>query len=98
MVKEFPTESATWFLQPVHNVYLLFLAETGFGGYIVLFIFVSLFLRYLIGSGKEEYFFPFLIVILTSFFDHYWITIEQNRFLLAVFVSLVIFEKKKRYN
>jgi len=81
----FSSKFPFFFNQPVHNIFLLFLAETG------IFIF-SFFIFYLLNIFKNIFqekklflLYLFLPVILTGFFDHYWLTLSQN-FLVLAFV------------
>jgi len=68
-------------MQPVHNIFLLVLSETGIVGLgIVLLLFYKLF--------KNA---PLIawVILVTGFFDHYWLTLQQNMLLLAfVFATL----------
>jgi len=81
----FSSKFPFFFNQPVHNIFLLLLAETG------IFIF-SFFIFYLLNIFKNIFqekklflLYLFLPVILTGFFDHYWLTLSQN-FLVLAFV------------
>jgi len=80
------------FLQPVHNIYLLFLVETGLLG-ALLFLWLSFrFLRIFLLSLKEKITFldlAFLAVLFLGLFDHYWLTLQQNFLLLAVVIGLL---------
>ena len=70
--------------QPVHNIFILFFAEWGM---------ISLGLFYLITNWLKEVFknnyFLFLIIIITGFFDHYWLSLAQNFLLLPVVFGLL---------
>ena len=89
---DFPKMS--WWLQPVHNTYLLIFSETGFIG---LCIFVCVLL---IGTNDtlfkkdKRLLAAFIFIILTGFFDHYWVTLQQPQILLAVVIGLM-FRKNK---
>jgi O-antigen ligase len=78
-----------FYLQPVHNIYLLVLSQTGIIGA----IFFTWFL------GKTFYFFKkqknnsniifakttiFIIVLALGFFDHYFLTLQQGQLLAAL--------------
>ncbi|MBI2641137.1 O-antigen ligase family protein [Candidatus Roizmanbacteria bacterium] len=76
---QFAQNYPTFLNQPVHNIFLLLLSEFGiilFGMLIVILFraFYWLLLRY-----------PYIVavVVITGFFDHYWITLQQNSLLLA---------------
>lgn len=64
------------FLQPVHNIFLLALAETGIIGFLGL---ISLIVYPMI---KSKNFLPWFIVIFLGLFDHYFLTLPQGYRLL----------------
>lgn len=66
-------------LQPVHNIYLLVLEETGLVGF---FVIVYIFIKNKLWS------LPMIFVLLTGFWDHYWLTLPQNLLLLAVIIGV----------
>ncbi len=70
-----------FFNQPVHNIFLLFLAENGLlaGGLIIVFLIIFA------KNRLPLLIFVFLTIALTGLFDHYWLTLQQN-FLLAAAV------------
>lgn len=77
--------------QPVHNVYVLLLTETGFLG-------LSFFMMYLL--SLRPYFTPQYSVgialfqlFLLGLFDHYLVTVQQGQLLLVLFASLAFFSK-----
>lgn len=72
--------------QPVHNIFLLFLAETGIiiGG----FIFYSLLRLVFKKPLRKDQWLLIIVVVVTGFFDHYWLTLVQNFLLLAVVFSI----------
>jgi hypothetical protein len=77
-----------YFLQPVHNIFLLAIAELGIplgGGIIV----------YLCGKisglvSKYGFGWVFLAVFCTGMVDHYWITQQQTLLLAGVFCGMVL--------
>ena len=75
--------------QPVHNIFLLGLAELGiiisliFGERIFLFI-----KKYWSTSSLFRYL--TIAILITGSFDHYWLTLQQNFLLLAVILPLAI--------
>lgn len=78
-------------LQPTHNVYLLIGAETGLAG-LGLFFWV-LFLTYKWVLSRQLTFRPTLpialsAVLLISFFDHYFYTLQQGQMLIALVFGL----------
>lgn len=70
-----PSKFPLFINQPVHNIFLLFISETG--------IFVAAVILYYFFIFFKKNPFIFLAVILTGFFDHYWLTLQQNFLLLA---------------
>lgn len=72
-----------YFLQPVHNIYLLILSETGMVG-------LAIFL-WLIGKAlKKEN--PFIFLLLLGLVDHYFLTLQQGQLLFTVFLSLSLIQ------
>jgi len=84
----FPIRYPYFFLQPVHNIFLLLIAETGipFG-----IFFIGTLIKIFFKTIKES---PFLLVflafILTGINDHYWFTLQQNILLLAVMSGIFL--------
>lgn len=77
-----------WFLQPVHNIFLLVFSETGAIG---LFIFLYLTFRAINNSltnGVWKLAIPMLFILVTGFADHYWLTLQQNELLLSLVFGL----------
>lgn len=76
-------------LQPVHNLPLLVIAETGLFGLLVL---ASLVLKTKI--YKDHLFIEFLsLILLTGGFDHYWLTLPQNKLILLIGLYLTLSHK-----
>jgi hypothetical protein len=77
----FPSVHYNFLNQPVHNIFLLLLAEIGIVvGTLVLF----LTRKYLMFFLRKKVIYLTLAVLLTGLFDHYWLTLQQNILLLAV--------------
>lgn len=87
--KLFPTlSSPVLWLQPVHNVFVLILVETGFVGFSVLVYFLGKTL--LIVNHKSFFLYlAFVGVLFTSLADHYWFTLIQNQLLATVVLGLI---------
>lgn len=82
--------NSIWLLQPVHNIFLLALSETGTIGVMIFTgLFYSMFKKL---RHKRKYYLliPLTFVILTGTTDHYWLTLQQNNLLLTFFISLFI--------
>jgi hypothetical protein len=77
-----------WNIQPPHNVFLLILAETGIFGFTIL---LAGFLKIYPVLKKTPAFLPGLIAIFsTSLLDHYWLTSQQNRIILGIYLGLCL--------
>ncbi len=72
--------------QPVHNMYLLLVAELG----IIPSVFLFRQFAKLDFTGKSTLFLSLLVILLTSLFDHYWLTLPQNRLLFAILIGLIL--------
>lgn len=77
-------------LQPVHNIFLLILAETGFVG-LISFIFLF---KKIISKTKNIYFLMVIIsLIALGGFDHYLLTLQQGQLLFVLAVATIMSEK-----
>lgn len=84
-----------WKLQPVHNVFLLIFAETGFLGLLfftgfLIYIIYSLFKKLSFGDNNLI---PIILMLVFSFitlmnFDHYFWTTQQTFFLLCITLGI----------
>ncbi len=88
--------SLLW-LQPVHNIYFLVLAETGLIGFSIVLLLLKNLLR-----GSEGFLFQqdlkniFLAIGITGIFDHYWLTLPQNFLLMGLVLALFLSKKNPR--
>lgn len=73
--------------QPVHNVFLLLLAEMGIVPFFVFLLFLFPWLKKLWIKNKLMV----LMFITTALFDHYWWTLPQNFFLLSLITAISLF-------
>lgn len=78
--------SGVWLLQPVHNVYLLVLVETGIIGLIFIAYILSKLIFYLARNNSMALL-GLIFILTTSLFDHYWVTIQQNMLIASVFLG-----------
>jgi O-antigen ligase len=81
----------TYWLQPVHNLYLLITAETGFTGIVIFIWFLILTYRRLFNHLSPSSLALTLglgAILLLSLNDHYWLTLQQNQLLLTVIFGL----------
>ncbi len=85
------------YLQPVHNIYLLVAAETGFIGLGIFLVFLILTYRNLIKNIslspllRSEFVIITLlltIILIIGLFDHYFLTLQQGQLLFAVILGL----------
>jgi O-antigen ligase len=82
-----PASSGLYIFQPVHNVYLLILTETGPVGLTLLLIFLTvIFFRSL--QTAPILIFPLIQLYFLGFFDHYLFTLQQGLLLFTLFASL----------
>jgi len=82
-----------WQLQPVHNIYLLLINEYGFLGMTILyFLFGHLMER----DKNRNIIYSVMAILLTGMFDHYWITLPQNRLLVALLFGLLLSNRKHK--
>lgn len=82
-----------WELQPVHNIYLLVLSETGIVGFIV-FMFL-LFKSLQLSKHSKVITFSIYAILITGLLDHYWLTLQQNILLLTFVLALSLNLKRK---
>lgn len=80
------------FLQPVHNLYLLMIAETGLVGLGVFLWLLTLTVKKIL--GHYQLIFALSAVLLLGFFDHYWLTLQQNQLLLVLLLGFSWAKKK----
>jgi len=74
-----------FFLQPVHNIYLLVLSETGIIGF---FIFIYCLIKIIIHKARMRLFvichLSFVILLLLGAVDHYPLTLQQGQLLFCI--------------
>lgn len=73
----------SYLLQPVHNVYLLILVETGISGFLLIYYFLN----------KVNLTLPLIAILLTGLFDHYWLTQTQTQLLLVLVLAFAKLNK-----
>lgn len=104
-IRELSQKQPVWqwlyWLQPVHNIFLLIVAETGFLGlaFFLLLLFKAvggLFLKNF--SCYPSLTVALFAILLTGLFDHYWLTLIQNQLFLVLVFSLSIAHGSARIN
>lgn len=89
-----------YFLQPVHNIYLLLLSEVGVVG-VGLLVYVVIrkvsSIKYQVSRKKRKYvilntlyLIPLISILALGLVDHYPLTLQQGQLLTTIFVCLVI--------
>lgn len=87
----------TFYLQPVHNIFLLILAETGLLGFCLTLYFLALVLKRVRTGGYLPTTFGAIVlfsVLLLGFFDHYLLTQQQGRLLLGLVFGIIFAQSK----
>ncbi len=85
------TNNFIFYLQPVHNIFLLTAAQTGILGlfYFVFFL-AKTFKRTLAQKNLINYkIIIFLSILILGSFDHYFLTIQQGQLLLSFIFGLI---------
>ncbi len=78
------------FYQPVHNLFLLILAEAGLLGLILAYFWGKrLWLKIEVGWR-----WMFFMIIFSGLFDHYWLTLQQNFLLLGIAIAITLVSPK----
>jgi len=73
--------------QPVHNIFMLFLCEVGiflWSG--IIYILYKHFYRFM---GATLFIICLVSFLITGFFDHYWLTLQQNVLLLGFIFGII---------
>lgn len=75
-------------LQPVHNIFLLVLSETGIIGLVLFLCLLFGSLQHSLEINNWKLIIPVLVIIITGLADHYWLTLQQNQLLLGLIFGL----------
>ena len=79
-----------YWMQPVHNVFLLIWSEIGMLGIIGIGVFLTTNNSFqILRLVNRKYWWILAIVGVSGMFDHYWITLPQNTWLLALILGLI---------
>jgi putative inorganic carbon (HCO3(-)) transporter len=76
------------YYQPVHNIYLLVVAETGLIGLLAFLWLISSALKKARQKKRFEVALALLGILLIGLVDHYWITLHQTRLLFTIVLAL----------
>lgn len=88
---KFTNPYAFFFVEPVHNIFLLFVSETGI---ILAGLIFYILLRHFKSTLKNTSFnICFLVILATGMIDHYWLTLQQNWLLMPVVLALLTNQK-----
>ena len=80
-----------FFLQPVHNIFLLFYAQTGLLlGIPIVYLLIKWFWN---NRHKDAFVALLLVVLITGLFDHYWLTLQQNMLIMGAVLGIVTDEQ-----
>lgn len=82
-----------YIFQPVHNVYLLILAELGIVGFAIFMVFIFYLLAKSLKTNPLVTTVIFQLALL-GFFDHYLFTLQQGQLLFTLFASLAFLPQK----
>jgi O-antigen ligase len=86
------SEQNNFLIQPVHNIFLLILSETGIVGLLfAIYIFIKGIALAVKNKQKGKYFLLLIFaVIILGMFDHYFLTLQQGQLLLSLVIGLLI--------
>lgn len=86
-LSHFPSQNPYFFLQPIHNIFVLMFVEWG----ILLTLFVFWFLwKIMQKKMSKSLFFVLFTIGASGMMDHYWITLEQNMLLVGLVIGYII--------
>ena len=83
------------YIQPVHNIYLLVLSETGIIGFVLFLYFLWNTYKRLKKNTNVELITLFFLVLFLGFFDHYFLTLQQGQLLIVIIFGLFWSNSKK---
>lgn len=77
-----------WWLQPVHNIFLLLLAETGILGLLAFLYVIYKALLLCLAKKRTALVLVLVFILVSGLSDHYWLTLQQNQLLLSLVLGL----------
>lgn len=78
----------TYWLQPVHNIYLLVATEIGLVGLLIFLWLLILTFKKLLVANRWPLIIALSVILVLGFFDHYWLTLQQSQLLLTIVLGL----------
>lgn len=78
----------SWWLQPVHNIFLLLLAELGIFGLLTFLYLIYKAFSLSLAKKRTALVLVLVFILVTGVFDHYWLTLQQNQLLLSLVLGL----------
>ena len=78
----------TFWLQPVHNIFVLTAAEAGLVGIAGLTFFLTKSFLKVKKDNKSALMIALFLIMITGLTDHYWLTLQQNQLLLTLVLAL----------
>jgi hypothetical protein len=83
------TSSQIMLLQPVHNIFLLIIAENGWivGGALILLLIWGMIKKYILGNLGIKGYFTLFCILCVSLLDHYFLTIPQGIFMFFIAIA-----------
>jgi hypothetical protein len=84
---KFQIKNSSFWLQPVHNVALLITCEFGLLGLMMMIYFWEAFNKGRKIKGISRLI--LIIIFITAMWDHYWITLPQNYWLLGLVLAII---------
>jgi len=91
---EFINQYAYFFLQPVHNIFILFMMQAG----IILSGIVGWQLWAVVNAHWKKIALPLLVIFITGSGDHYWLTLQQNMLLMGTIFGLLDKKSSSAYS
>ncbi len=79
--------SVFWWLQPVHNIFLLIFSEAGIVGLLALFYLLYIVIKKARRRDVATVL-SVVAILITGMFDHYWLTLQQNMLMFTFVVGL----------
>jgi O-antigen ligase len=83
-------KGVNFLIQPVHNIFLLVLSETGVIGLVTfLFVFLKSFLA-VIKKRNIYLLLSLLAITILGMFDHYFLTLQQGQLLFSLVLGIAL--------